>query len=918
VIFISYRREDVQDAAWSLADKLAVRYGPEHVFLDREKIDLGTDWRQRIDQALSRTRILLAMIGPRWLSTSDEWGRRRIDRDDDVLAYELSKAQEKGLTVVPLYLHGVKPPPADALPPRLAYLADRQGLAFEIPRDLPAVYATVEEFGIDPPPPPPERRGTQRVFLSALSGAGAPFGREAELATLDESLSSGQVNIVVITALGGQGKSSLVNTWLAGLAQQQYRGLAAVFGWRFDHASETNKEASADLFVSAALQWFGDADPTRGSPWEKGLRLAELLRRQPTLLVLDGLEALQHPLPPHLGELKEQSLQALVRELAAHNPGLCIVTSRLPLSDVGSFVGRTVREIQLGALSDAAGAGLLTNLGVLGTDAELRSASREFRGHALSLTLLGTYLVDARDGDIRCRHELPGSEGDQAKRMMEVYERWLGEGPEIQILRLLGVFNRPATPDALESIRMLPAIPCLTDQLVAMRRADWNRTVKRLKTLKLLSDRALNTEEDFLPELLDTHALVRQHFAEQLRTRFPEAWRLGNSRLFDYYKGTEPSLPDTLDQMMPLFHAVAHGCNADRRQEAWTDVYWPRVRRGDDGYSAIALGAYGLDLAALTNFFEECWDRPGADLSPVTQGQLLSETGFDLRGVGRLEESAEVQRSALQTHVALGQWLAAANSAGNLSEVLVVMGRLDEAVRDAQTSIELAQRGGFVGMQSTNLAALGDALHQMGRDDEAEACFTQAEALAKSQDSHLEFLHALRGFHFCDLLLERGRFQEALTRASYILELDARLHLPHGTGLAHLVIARATLGLSGAPEQADTLAIGRHLEDGLDQLKLAGHQELVVRALLTIADIRCALGDVDQAQEALDEAWAGAARGQMKLYVADAYLQHAALLLARRDVAKARPALQKARMLVSQMKYRRRERLVRMLEQGLV
>ena len=64
-------------------------------------------------------------------------------------------------------------------------------------------------------------------------------------------------------------------------------------------------------------------------------------------------------------------------------------------------------------------------LGVKGSEAELRSASDEFNGHCLALTLLGTYLTHAYDGDVRHRkevsghlgHELP--QGVHARKVME-------------------------------------------------------------------------------------------------------------------------------------------------------------------------------------------------------------------------------------------------------------------------------------------------------------------------------------------------------------------------------------------------------------------------------------------------------------------------------------------------------------------
>jgi prepilin-type N-terminal cleavage/methylation domain-containing protein len=50
--------------------------------------------------------------------------------------------------------------------------------------------------------------------------------------------------------------------------------------------------------------------------------LAKLIAQRRTLLVLDGLELLENPPGPQEGRLREPSLQALLRELAAFNPGL--------------------------------------------------------------------------------------------------------------------------------------------------------------------------------------------------------------------------------------------------------------------------------------------------------------------------------------------------------------------------------------------------------------------------------------------------------------------------------------------------------------------------------------------------------------------------------------------------------------------
>jgi len=74
--------------------------------------------------------------------------------------------------------------------------------------------------------------------------------------------------------------------------------------------------------------------------------------------------------------------------------------------DLADHAGASALGRDLEQLSSEAGAKLLQALGVKGQEAELRSASDEFGGHCLTLTLLGSYLTDAFNGDIRFRREV--------------------------------------------------------------------------------------------------------------------------------------------------------------------------------------------------------------------------------------------------------------------------------------------------------------------------------------------------------------------------------------------------------------------------------------------------------------------------------------------------------------------------------
>jgi len=137
----------------------------------------------------------------------------------------------------------------------------------------------------------------------------------------------------------------------ASFYSKHYRSAQLVFGLSFYRQGTSGGTSSADEFIDAALAWFGDPDPRLGTAWEKGERLAKLVAHRRTLLVLDGLEPLQNPPGPQEGRLREPSLQALLRELAAFNTGLCVVTTRIPVADIADHEGTSALRRELEQLS---------------------------------------------------------------------------------------------------------------------------------------------------------------------------------------------------------------------------------------------------------------------------------------------------------------------------------------------------------------------------------------------------------------------------------------------------------------------------------------------------------------------------------------------------------------------------------------
>jgi serine/threonine protein kinase len=468
------------------------------------------------------------------------------------------------------------------------------------------------------------RQRLQKISVARLPVTGSDvFGRKEDVAFLDKAWSNRHVNIATIVAWGGAGKSTLVNHWLGRMAARHYRSAELVYGWSFYRQGTSEGTASADEFLDAALSWFGDPDPRIGTAWEKGERLASLVARRRTLMVLDGLEPLQYPPGSQEGRIRDPSLQALLRELAVFNRGLCVITTRIAITDIADHEGTAAPRRDLEQLSCEAGAKLLRALGVRGHEEELRSASDEFRGHCLALTLLGSYLAEAYNGDIRCRKEVSerlahdARQGVHARKVMESYQTWFGEGPELSVLRMLGLFDRPADEKALGVLLKSPAILGLTEALINLSPGEWRMILTKLRRAKLLA-----REDPHNPGHLDTHPLVREYFGEQLRSHRTEAWKECNRRLFNYYRTLAPQLPNSFREMEPLFLAVICGCNAGLFHEALREVYIPRIQRGDAFFAAKVIGARGALLLVLVHFFERGrWRSP---LEKGVEGQSLT------------------------------------------------------------------------------------------------------------------------------------------------------------------------------------------------------------------------------------------------------------------------------------------------------
>jgi hypothetical protein len=133
-VFISYRRSDAAPYARLLKVQLSQRLGGAPVFMDLDSIEAGADFAEAIRTGVGSCRILLALIGARWLTVSDEEGRRRLDDPDDYVRFEIRTALERRVRVIPVLTDGATMPRRQQLPDDLASLTRLNALQMSYDR----------------------------------------------------------------------------------------------------------------------------------------------------------------------------------------------------------------------------------------------------------------------------------------------------------------------------------------------------------------------------------------------------------------------------------------------------------------------------------------------------------------------------------------------------------------------------------------------------------------------------------------------------------------------------------------------------------------------------------------------------------------------------------------------------------------
>ena len=248
-IFISYRRADASWPVRWLADRLAEHFGPDVVFQDVDSIRPGDDFATEIEAAVGACSVLLAVIGPRWLTAEGDAGRR-LDNPQDWVRLEIETAIRRGVRIIPVLVDSARMPTAAELPPSLQVLVRRQAVTLSpVSLDTRRLIAALEsalahegkeerDAGTRPlEPVQPGRSQANRILLSAIQ-AGLTLTGRAKANALGPAIRA--ANVVAPERVG----------WLVGEAEAAVRSI-----------EDASVRSSALAEVAKAV---AEVDPERG------------------------------------------------------------------------------------------------------------------------------------------------------------------------------------------------------------------------------------------------------------------------------------------------------------------------------------------------------------------------------------------------------------------------------------------------------------------------------------------------------------------------------------------------------------------------------------------------------------------------------------------------------------------------------
>lgn len=937
ILFISYSRLD-RTAKDALLEELAPLRRDcviDEAWTD-DQIKPGAEWYTQLRDAMERASVAVCLLSGNYVASA-------FCMTEELPV--LRRRQQRGEIVLLPLLLGPLSDWGSLVWIRTLQVIDATGSTKDAFEELARTVARVVLDPLHRPATPPPRPYEPRsVDLDRLAASGTCIGREAELDQLRRLWRGGPVaNAVALFGEGGIGKTSLVRGWLDEMDAGGFAGADWVLGWTFRSGVVDDRSQSPDAFLDYALRAL-DESPV-ATPWRRAQQLLSALRSERTLLVLDGVESLLSPSGDGTGRLRDRSLHALVTGLAAENPGLCVLTTRMRIGDLDPY--ERAPQMDVSQLDPADGAKLLLECGLTGRRSEREQLSRSCRHHALTLRLLAGYLRTCPPTAWRTRvdHLVGERACVTVEALLTALDAQLGGGTTAALLRVLALVGRPTTLADLRALLANPEMQRLHPQLTALPSTRIGDALEEMRELGLAE--VMRRDGNRRVEL---HALVGDFFTAAGERKDPEAWRGTHGVVCARLLEASPSRADSIEDQIKLAACVRHTCAAGEYESAYA-VYLSRMEHGpNQHYLTKSLCAMGTALSALSGFFEKPWRAVERGVPAQLARQVLLDTALCLEAEGRLAEAAEALEAVLlleEDSESMFDQLRVVDSLCSLGLIRASLGQLDGADETLARAIECAAHRSHnereierVRVHCAETRALGgkpylnlppgvsqevwDQLAQLagrlkimrgwaaafhatvlqaqGASERAMEEFRRAEGAQATAE--FPFLYSLPGYYHQRFLIDHGQFEDAHLRATASLRLAESQGLRLDVGWAKLALALAKL--RGEKADAEGLpSAARLVDEALDTLVQANQWDGIVDAMVACATVERCLGHPLDARRLLDEALALARHARMRTSAVDVELEYARLLLSLDAHAAARERLSACRTAIEGLGYGR-------------
>ncbi len=574
--------------------------------------------------------------------------------------------------------------------------------------------------------------------------------RRTETLALAEHIRANAERVLILTAIGGTGKSALTRKLLDDLPQY---GIALEGALWFSFYVEPE----FDRFLVEACRYLitGFKPQDHPSPYDKSLLLREALNTGHYLIVLDGIEVLlgAERDRPDYGTFRDRALKDFLDGIREQSASQVLISSRFPLVDLVGKPGTFTLELT-DLAPDAADA-LFESYGVKGTSSEREAIYTRFGTHALTLQLLGDFLTRYYDGE-------PRGIGD--------IQPFLPDAPQgVRLQAVLDGYWQSLTPDERFFLTRLAAFRGGVDDrslLVLNKTGNAFDPAFRQMVDRLVQSPLVTVERRGRHARLTAHPLIKTFFYE----RMGDSERtLAHRNLKDYAQGLPlPERPHTLEDYEPLIEACHHCLQVGLYTEAY-QIY----RRNNMDNSLRWWGHYTQAVAILEPLREACsgenpawrnerWQRSWIENETALIAALRGDSALALE---RFQNSADMDAS-------IGDLSGEAASFQNMAGVQTQRGDYEQALIALERSKMLELRLNRFEKQEMLSGLEGVVRAEQGQKQAAYDLLVRAFELSQQNNNVRALCYWM--WRLGDLFVTTGQIPEAQNQYGEALEIARR------------------------------------------------------------------------------------------------------------------------------------------------